>query len=327
MGKSNENLVVGVDLGGTNIQAGLVTANNQVVGRAKVKTKAETGKDGVFKRVARVIADLVDQENVSWDQVVGIGIGAPGTCNIETGVVTNAVNLCWDRFPLGDSLKSEFKRPVVVDNDVNVGTWGEVIAGAAKGQQDVLGVFVGTGIGGGLVLGGRLYRGPAMTAGEIGQTILMPDGILGRRTLENFASRTSVVNLIRELILSNHKTIVSELVEGDLERVRSKVLAEALREKDELVTEVVRHSAGYVGIVIANMVTMLSLPCVVLGGGLVEALGEPYVKWIRSAFAEAVHPKELTDCKILQGKLLDDAGVVGAAGVARNRLTELSILV
>lgn len=321
-GSKSGGIYIGIDLGGTNITLGLVRADSaRVIERHKVKTAAQDGADAVLRRIVTATRDLLDQAGFSdVDRVGGLGIGAPGTVNVDTGVVRNAVNLCWPRYPLGRKLAAALKLPVVVDNDVNVGAWGEYMAGAGRGYDQMLAVFVGTGIGAGLVLDGRLYRGHFQTAGEIGQTVLMPHGSPGRRTLENHASRTAVVNIIRDLLLSNHRSSIARTVGGDMGKIRSRVLADAVAKGDPLAVQVVTHSAGYVGLSIANMVTMLSLPCVVLGGGLVEAMGGPYLKMVRDAFQHNVHPPELKACRLVQSRLGDDAGIVGAALLARERL-------
>jgi len=313
---------IGVDLGGTNISAGVVNHKNDVIGRAKNKTKAEEGPDTVIKRILKTVDEACEDAGVQRSDAAALGIGAPGAIDIEKGLVINAVNLRWTNLPLADILAKELSVPVVVDNDVNVGAWGEFRAGAGKDFDDLLAVFVGTGIGGGLVLGGRLYHGACHTAGEIGHTVLLTGGVRGRRTLENCASRTASVNLLRELMLANHDSALYEIVDGDLDSIRSKSLAKAVKADDPLVLEVMKDSAVFVGVAIANVVTLLSLPCVVLGGGVTEALEGRYVGWVRESFEEHVFPSELKSCKVLASELGDDAGIVGAALLAAERVNE-----
>jgi len=317
MSKSNE-ILIGIDLGGTNILAAAVTPKGQVLGRSKVKTKAELGAQGVVDRIVKAAKNALKEADVAIDHVKAAGIGAPGVIDFKTGDVSSVVNLRWDYLPLGKILKEQLGVPVHVDNDVNVGTWGEYQAGAAKGHDNLFGIFVGTGIGGGLIINGQLLHGHVGSAGEIGHTCVNVNGAFGRRTLENIASRTAVVNLITSLILANHPSCILDIVEGDLSKIRSKIIAQAIAKKDPLTTQVVRESANYVGIAIANTVTLLSLPCVVLGGGLLEALGSPYLSWVQESFEKNVFPDDLKKCKILPSKLGDDAGAVGAALLANN---------
>lgn len=321
MAKDDKRPYVGVDLGGTNIQAGVVDHNHKVLGTKKVKTGADDGAEAVVDRLARTIEKAIDKANLKKSDVGGVCVGAPGTVDIKKGVVVNATNLRWNDFPLVEALTKQVDLPVTLDNDVNVGTWGEYRVGAAKEFKDVLGIFVGTGIGGGLVLNGELYHGHYFTAGEIGHTVLMPDGPIGRRSLENLASRTNAVNLLINLIRANNPSEVTDITGGDLTDIRSKVLAEAVQRKDALTLQVMRDAAHYVGTSIANTVTLLSLPCVVIGGGLTEAMGEPWMKWVRESFEKLVFPPELRRCKVVAASLGDDAGLVGAALLARDRLS------
>ncbi len=319
---SAENLkpYVGIDLGGTKIQVGIVDASNKILGRGRSKTKAEEGSDAVIKRIAKTVQEALTEAGMQMTQLAGAGIGAPGVIDMNKGVVVDATNLRWNKVPLGDLLSKELKLPVTVDNDVNVGTWAEYVAGAGKGYSDIMGVFVGTGIGGGFVINGKLYAGHFMSAGEIGQTVLQPDAPRAYRRLEYLASRTSIVNQLIQLIHANHKSKIVDLVEGDLTDIRSKAIDQALDEKDPLTTDVVKRAAFYVGCSIANAVTLLSLPCVVMGGGVTEALGKPWMQWVRESFEFNVYPAHLKECKIIESKFGDDAGLLGAALLARERL-------
>lgn len=308
---------LGIDLGGTNIQAGVMDANHKLLARARTKTKADQGSDVVLQRLCNLVDKVLDDAKLKRNDIAAAGIGAPGAIDVKTGTVITAVNLRWNQFPLAEKLGKMLDMPVVVDNDVNVGAWGEYKLGAAQGVDEMLAIFIGTGIGGGLVLGGKLYHGVNLTAGEIGHTVIDADAPLGRSTLENLASRTSVVNQLTQLIRANHPSVITSITKGNLSKIRSKVIAEAIEQKDPLTTQIVRNAAVYVGTAAANAVTLLSLPCVVLGGGLTDALGETWVKMVRTTFIEKVFPNELRDCKIVAGKLGDDAGILGAALLAQ----------
>lgn len=314
-----DKLYIGVDLGGTNIQAGVVNLQGKVLARAKKKTKAESGNEKIIDRVIATCKDAAQEAGITLKDIAALGIGAPGAVEPETGTIIEAVNLRWTNYPLASELKAKLKIPVAVDNDVNVGAWGEYQAGAAQKQDNMLAIFIGTGIGGGLVLNGELYQGAFGTAGEIGHVILQANAQLGRRTLENLASRTAIVNLITSLVKANQPSIVTDLCEGDLRNIRSKIIKQAVLEKDELVCRVVQEACQYIGIAAASMVTMLSLPCVVLGGGLTEALGPQIIEWTRKSFNDTVFPSKLKDCKIVEAALGDDAGLVGAALLASRR--------
>lgn len=312
---------VGIDLGGTNIVAGLVDAEGRVLSRSKKKTGTDTTPEALVKRIVVTVQEILAEARIGVGDLSAIGVGAPGPVDPGRGMVLKAPNLGWSAVPLADLLSAQLKIPAFVDNDVNVGTWAEHVLGAGQGVQDMMGVFVGTGIGAGLVLDGRLYHGHFRTAGEIGHTWIHADAPRGRRTLENVASRTAIGFQLHQLALASNPTLLTRFAdEGDLRSIRSKALAKALEAGDELTRTVVQQAAAYVGVAIANQVTLLSLPCVVLGGGLTEALGRTYVDWVRKAFDVAVFPSELSKCRIVSAKLGDDAGMVGAALIARDRL-------
>lgn len=321
MGKDHDDRpFIGVDLGGTGIKVGVLDDRDKLIATDKTKTKGEEGSDAVIKRIGKTVRAALEEAKLSLSDVGGLGIGAPGVVDMEKGVVVNAVNLRWNKFPLAKQLTNELGIPVTIDNDVNVGIWGEHMLGAAKGFDDALGVFVGTGIGGGIVLSGKLYHGHFLTAGEIGHTLVHADAPLGRRTLENTASRTAIVNQLVQLIRSNHPSKLSEIAGDDLDNIRSKALAEAMSKDDALTLEVIHRAAHYVGVACANFVTIMSLPCVVLGGGLTEALDKRWGEWVQESFEKYVFPPELKACKLVVSKLGDNAGVVGAALLARERL-------
>jgi glucokinase len=312
---------IGIDLGGTNIQLGLLDSDNKIIARHRTKTRADEGSKSVLSRISGAVTELLETAGLSRHDVGGVGIGAPGATDINKGLVFYAPNLRWNKFPLAEKLGAELRMRVTVDNDVNVATWGECVVGQKNRYPDMLGVWVGTGIGGGLVLGGKLYYGAYQTAGEVGHVILQGDAPLGRRTLENLASRTAMINQLVQLIRANHASRISDMVGGDLEQVRSKIVARALAEDDALTKAVVKQGAKYVGQAIANVVTVMSLPCAVVGGGFTAAVGKRYVDWVRESFEASVFPAELQSCKILMSELGDDSGHVGAALLARERLS------
>src|SRR6185503_21161577 len=217
-----KSLVIGIDLGGTNMQVGVVDARNRIIGREGKKTKSEEGQAHVISRIVRAVNQACDDARVNLKDIAAVGIAAPGAIDIPRGVVLEAPNLKWYNTPLRDLLSKRLKCPVVVDNDVNGAVWGEFILGAgakppgadAENGGDVLGVWMGTGVGGGLVLNGRLFYGEFFTAGEVGQTVLFPHGDKGRRTVEDFCSRTGISRTIQERIGKYPKSALQEITEG-----------------------------------------------------------------------------------------------------------------
>lgn len=311
---------VGIDLGGTNMQIGVVAPGNQVIGRARKKTMAEKGQASIIARIVEGVQGACEQAGLTVSQLGGVGIGAPGAIDPASGVVLEAVNLRWNNVPLARILQTKLRVPVLVDNDVNVAVYGEWKAGAAKGDRDILGVWVGTGIGGGLVLNNHLFAGGFFTAGEIGHTTFIPNAPMGRRSLEQTCSRTAIADRIVSLIRANRKSVISQLTGGDLTQIKSKMIAAAYADGDKLVSEVLDEAALFLGIAVANVVTLLSIPKVVIGGGLTEALGEVWVKKIRKAAREYAFPERCQAVQVVASALEDDAGLLGAALLARESL-------
>jgi glucokinase len=313
-------LVVGIDLGGTNMQIGVVDASNKVLGRTKKRTKADEGQDAVVGRIVAGIEEACEEAKVKVADLAGVGIGAPGGIDRKRGIVMEAPNLRWNDVPLAKILSDRLKgRTVVVDNDVNVAVYGENKLGCGNNAPDVLGVWVGTGVGGGLILNGQLYQGGFGTAGEIGHTVLFPGAALGNRKLEENCSRKFIVLRLARLIRANNPSALTEIAGGDdkIESVGAGALGEAYRKGDDLVRRVVDESADLMGIAIAHSVTVLSLPLVILGGGLTEALGDAYVKRVQASVRAASFPERCKSVKVVATKLEDDAGLLGAALMAR----------
>lgn len=322
-----ERPVIGIDLGGTNMQVGVVRpdarevgASKAILGSARKKTKADDGLDSVVSRIGDAVAEACTSAGVTLQDVGGLGIGAPGAVDPDKGVVLEAVNLRWNDVKLAKILGEKLGVPVVVDNDVNVAVYGEWVLGAARGSNSVLGVWVGTGIGGGLILNGQMYYGHHLTAGEIGHMLIFPNSPPGARSLEHNCSRTAVVDRIVRLIQSNKPSMLSEITGEKYEKIKSRALAQAFEAGDDLTREVVNDAARLVGDQIGSIVTLLSLERVVLGGGLTEAIGEPFVKRVREAAREIAFPDVCKQVEVVASELRDNAGLLGAAMIAVDRL-------
>ncbi len=320
--------VVGIDLGGTNMQVGVVRADARKVGAEKAilgvsrkKTRATDGLDPVLGRIEEAVREACGQAGVAVSDLAGIGIGAPGALDPFKGIVFEAVNLRWNDLPLAEILAGRLGVPVFLDNDVNAALYGEWVLGAARGASDVLGVWVGTGIGGGLILGGKLFYGHHMTAGEVGHMLIFPKSPPGTRSLEHNCSRTAVVDRIVRLIRSNRASMLGEITGEKYEKIKSRALATAYEAGDELTREVVDDAATLLGVQIGSIVTLLSLEKVVIGGGLTEAIGEPFVKRVREAAREIAFPDVCKKVEVVASQLLDNAGLLGAAMIATDRMS------
>jgi glucokinase len=310
--------VIGIDLGGTNMQVGVVARDSSILARAKHKTLADLGKTGVIERIVDSAREVCAEAGLRMTRIGALGIAAPGAIDIPRGIVLEAPNLKWVNVNLRMELKKRLGIPVILDNDVNAAVWGEFKLGAGRKVDDLLGVWIGTGVGGGLVLDGRLHHGPFFTAGEIGQTIIMPDGKRGSRTIEDFCSRTGMSQIIQRRLRKHPRSILHGLTDTVTRQTGSKGLAMAYRQKDELAMDIVNRAAHLLGIVIANMVTMLAIKRVVVGGGVTEQLREPFLKKVRASFTEHVFPDRCKKCEIVYTKLEENAGLLGAALLARD---------
>lgn len=190
-------------------------------------------------------------------------------------------------------------------------------AGAAKGATDVMGVWVGTGVGGGLVLDGKLRSGRTGSAGEIGHTPALPRNPPGLRSVEQLYSRTALCNRARAMIRADAESVITELTGGDLEKIKSKVLGKAYAAKDALVMNLIHDAAEGLGCAIAAHATVMGLDLIVMGGGLTEAIGEPFVSRVKETVRREVFPSSMKGIEVVASKLEDDAGVVGAAMLAK----------
>jgi glucokinase len=339
--------LVGVDLGGTNINVGLVDQNGvmRAPSRVNKKTQAVQGPAVVIDRIADAVRESCDAAGIDPRKVHAIGVGAAGAVDTSRGVVLKGGNLGFTNVPLAAALGKKLGAKVVLENDVNAAAYGEWKMGATVGSQDFLAVWIGTGVGGGLVLNGRMYSGGFFTAGEIGHMTLLPGAPTGRRSLEENCSRTAISERLLALIASGHASILKDVVEHEKKSLlkkseddfakkgksswqfesnkilRSKAIAEAYKKQDRLTVHVVNEAARFLGAAIGGVVTLLSLPQVVLGGGFTEALGEPWVREVRTAVREHVFPAECRKVEVVGTKLTDRAGIVGAALLARDYLS------
>lgn len=316
--------IVGIDLGGTNIQIGVVDEKARILGRAKDKTDPDNGMDAVLDRIVAGLRTAVADAGLKQADVLALGIGVPGPVDPFAGVVREAVNLRWTMAPVGTLLTERLGMPVVVDNDVNVATYGEAHHGAGIGARHMLGCWVGTGVGGGLILNGELFYGHHFSAGEIGHVLLYPKNPPGTRSIEHNCSRTAIVDRLVHLIRTNRQSSLKDMLGDKFPRIKSKHIAEAYRAGDELVVEVIDDAADRLGTALGNFTTLLSLERIILGGGLTEAIQEPFVDRVRAAVHRVAFPAVCKEVEVVASELDDDAGVIGAALLARERLVAVS---
>ncbi len=322
----NDDYVVGVDMGGTKILAAVINARGEIVQQAKTATKPKKGPDAVIERIARCIREAIDGAELNPSQIRAIGIGSPGPLDPDTGIIIFAPNLGWSNVPLKAKLEANLSIPTFVDNDVNVGTLGEYAFGAGQGVKSLVGIFVGTGIGGGIILDGKLYHGANKTAGEVGHMIVKANGPRcgcgNFGCLEAVASRTAITRELQKAILKKgKKSILTKLNGGKLDLIRSQAIAKAVKRGDKPTIKVMQRAGKYLGISVASIVHFLNPEMIVLGGGVIEAMGESLLDSIRQAAAKYALPTTMDGVQIVEATLGDNAGVIGASVLARQRLS------
>jgi glucokinase len=297
----------------------VLAKGEEVVAEAKRKTPLQGGPLGVVDAIAAVVAELGGTANVE-----AVGVGAPGAVDVKTGTVRQAPNLPgWhDPFGLGPALSDALDGIAVwVDNDVNVGARAEHRLGAGKGATDMLGVFVGTGVGGGLVLDGQIRRGPTSFAGEIGHTIVVHDGRRcgcgGRGHLEAYAGRAAMEKRARELDSEGRDTALVEIAGS--KRMTSGVFSKALAAGDAVAIELLDGAVSALGTALASAVTLLDLELVVVGGGLADRLGPAFVGRIEQAARSELFAENST-LRVIPAELGDQGGALGAALLAADEL-------
>jgi len=319
---AKQEYLVGVDLGGTKILAGVFNQQLKCLGKVKTSTKALRGPDSVIDRIARCVEDAIDECDLKLEQVRGIGVGAPGAVDTASGKVIFAPNLPdWTDVPLKKILEKDLKLPVFLENDGNICTLGVHHVELDGKPKHMLGVFIGTGIGAGFILEGKLYSGFNKTAAEVGHMVLEVGGPKcgcgNRGCFEALAGRQAIYKKIQNAVKEGEKTVLTETLGQDLADLRSGDLRKALRRGDKLVERVIEEAAEYIGIGIANLVNLLSPEVIVLGGGVIDALEDEMMAII----VETAHDYALagTDkgLEIIASKLGDDAGIYGAAVLAK----------
>ena len=312
---------VGVDLGGTKIYTGVFDRALKMVGTARISTKAQRGHEAVIERIARCVEDAVDECDLSLKQVKGVGIGAPGAVDPVSGTVIFAPNLEWKDVPLKKALEKKLGVPVRVENDCNAATLGIFEVELKSKPRNLAGIYIGTGIGGGLVINGEPYGGSNRTAGEVGHMVLEINGPKcgcgNNGCFEALASRTAIFRKIHAAVKAGQKTILTDMLGTDLADLRSGDLRKAVRRGDKLVDRIIEEAAEYTGIAVANLMNILNPEVVVLGGGLIEALEDEMLAIIIETAKDYAMPGTSKGVDIIATSLADHAGIVGGAVVAR----------
>ncbi len=309
---------IGVDLGGTKILCGVFNENFKRVGRAKLATAVGKGPDAVISQVHVAVAEAIRNAEIDPSEVGGLGMCIPGQVDLREQQVNYAPNLEWRNVELASIPSPTWTWPCHFENDVKLGTYGEYTHGAAKGARNVLGIFVGTGVGGGLIINGELYGGFNGNAGEIGHTIV--DWRKGTN-LEAIAGRRAMMKRAAKHLNDAPKKVRKEWKDSDVAKIKSSELAARYERGDMVAQQLVEDAAHAIGAAVASALNFLSPEVIVIGGGVAGALGPAFLERIWEIGQRLALPEVADGVRCLPAALEDDSGIVGAAAYARMKIT------
>ncbi len=295
--------------------------NLKVLASERKKTKGFEGVDAGLKKIQGLISEALQAAKVDSARVAGIGIGCPGPLNFDKGLMLEAPNLGWKNVPIRKSLESAFGCPTIIMNDVDAGVYGEWVYGAGKGSRCLVGIFPGTGVGGGCVYHGQVLQGANHSCMEIGHIPLisdsLPDGCGNVGTLEAVGSRLAIAAGAAQAAYRGQAPWLMKKTGADLSKIRSGVLRDAVENGDDVVRDLIVEAARHIGLGIVTMVHLLSPDIVVIGGGLAEAFPKLLVKNAEEYAKTRVMPAFKDSFKVVLAKLGDECGAVGAAAWAK----------
>jgi glucokinase len=308
---------IGFDLGGTKMLAQVFDSNFYALTRRRDRTRGHEGFETGIARIIDLINSALGELNISDGDLGGIGFAVPAPLDLDEGIIIRAPNLGWENAPIKARLEQAFGCPVIIMNDVDAGVYGEYQFGAGRGARCVLGVFPGTGIGGGCVYEGQILRGKTRSCMEVGHMQIAPDGPLcgcGRRgCLEAVASRLAISALVAQACYRGDAPFMMSQSGTDLSNIRSKLLARAIEAGDEVVEKIISNAARSIGIAVGNLVNLLLPDRVILGGGMVEAMPDLIVSAVTRSARRRAMPLFENSFTVVPAQLADDSTVMGAA--------------
>lgn len=312
-------LTIGIDIGGTKIAAGVVDSNGVLVARRQIPTEA-----GNPVQVVAGITKVATEMRAAAPGASAVGVGAAGIIDVERGVVLGAPNIAWQNVHLRAMLEERLKLPVFVDNDANAAAWGEALYGAGKGAGDQVMVTVGTGIGGGLVINGAIYRGAHGFGAEVGHMIIEGDGppcaCGARGCFEAMASGTAIGRIARERASDPAAGTLIDLAGGEVAAITGELVGHAAVDGDPFARSVLEEAGGWLGVGLASLVNLLDPDIIVVGGGAAAGTGDLLIEPARRRMGELIIAHGARRAPPVVGAALGaDAGVVGAAALARAR--------
>jgi len=308
---------IGVDLGGTNIAVGVISEDLRIIGRGVVKTNIPRPAEEIFDDISRAVDLAIKDAGISKDDVISVGIGTPGTVNKNNGYIELANNLDFKQVPAKEMLEERIKKPVYLDNDANCAALGEAVAGVGKGSKNFVAVTLGTGVGSGIIVDGKIINGSNFAGGEMGHMVICVDGEqcnCGRRGCwEQYASATALIRQTKDAMKHHHDSVMWQLVNDNIDAVNGRTAFDAMRKNDPAAKEVVDRYIYYVAVGIINIINALQPEFICLGGGIAnekETLLEPVRQHVNRERYSRYATKQT---KIVSAELGNDAGIFGAA--------------
>ena len=313
---------IGVDLGGTNIAIGIVNDRYEIVRKGSVPTKPERGADPIIADMAALCRKLIADEGLTLADIESVGVATPGTANNVTGVVEYANNIPFLQYPLADRLSAQLDgKKVYIENDANAAAKAEAIAGVAAGAPISVMITLGTGVGGGIIIDGKVYTGFNFAGAELGHVVIQKDGrqcSCGRKGCwEAYSSATGLVNITKDHILearaAGNKTIMDDMIGSDLSKVSARTAFNAMKQGDEVGAQVVDEYISYLSCGIVNMINIFQPNVLSIGGGVCNE-GDYLMKpLLEKVWGETYSREGTPRTEILIAKLGNDAGIIGAA--------------
>ena len=313
---------VGIDLGGTNIKTGIVNEQGKIVAKSSIPTKSDRTADEVAFDMAFEVLNIVKSNKISMDELVGVGIGSPGAINSGAGIVDYSPNLGWYNVPIAELILKRVKKPVKVSNDANVAALGETLFGAGKGYKDTILVTLGTGVGGGVVIGGKLFEGNESKGAELGHSVIVVNGQqcgCGRRgCFEAYSSATALIRETKEAMLRDRGSKMWDFVGGDIDKVDGKTAFETEKQGDATAKLVVNNYVLYLSEGLLNLCNIFRPEAIMLGGG-VCAQSDNLLNRLKVRMQALHYGYQGTPAvDLLIASLGNDAGIIGAAALLMN---------
>jgi glucokinase len=315
-----------LDIGGTKVLGAVFDEKKNIIYKVKKKTKVEKGLEKIEETIFKVVDDLVSEAKLDKNDLAAISAGAPGVIDQNKGEIIYAPNLPWKNYNIRNIVEDRYKVPFYIGNDVNVGVMGEWKYGAGIKKKNIVGLFVGTGVGGGLIIDNKLYTGSRFAAAEMGHMVLNTEGPYcncGQKgCLEAYTSKIAMAREIRTQLERGRQSVLKEIMEDNMSIFKSKELRKAVDSKDDLAIEVVDRAVYYLAAGAGSLINIFNPEMFILGGGVLEALGDYIMPVFKNYIKRFAWRETLEAASIVQSALGDDAVVYGALAMIMEKVVD-----